>query len=174
MSSARYAIVLPHKLSGRAEKRLLNRARACPFCGKPLDATRRLFTAITDFWHRDLVAAHPPCAEQENKRINAGQEEARRRMTPACQLFTMDLIAAVIAAEDEMILHGRTGFADGQQRPATPAQWQPERGRLYEADELLPYPMRRPVPPDGYGPAPDPQAYWPQLSPGYSGQPGDC
>lgn len=108
MSSTRYAIVLPHKLSGRAEKRLLNRARACPFCGKPLDAARRLFTAITDFWHRDLVAAHPPCAEQENKRINAGQEEARRRMTPACQLFTMDLLAAVMAAEDELLLHGPT------------------------------------------------------------------
>jgi hypothetical protein len=113
MGESRYAIVLPHKLSGRAEKRLLNRARRCAFCGEPLGAARRLFAAVTDFWRRDLVAAHPPCAEAENKRINAEQEEARRRMTPAHLLFTMDLLAAVMSAEDEMILHGRPAFASG-------------------------------------------------------------
>lgn len=113
MSSTRYAIVLPHKLSGRNEKRLLNRARACPFCGKPLDATRRLFTAITDHSHRDLVPAHPACAEAENKRIAAEQEERRRQMTPAHQLAILDLLAAVMRAEDEAILHGRPAFASG-------------------------------------------------------------
>lgn len=107
MAGTRYSIVLPHKVSGRADKRLLNRARSCTFCGKPLGSGRRLFRAYTGFMTYDLVAAHPACAEAENRRIDTERQEELRRMTPAHQLLALDLLAAVMRAEDETLLHGR-------------------------------------------------------------------
>jgi hypothetical protein len=109
VSGPRYAIILPHKLSGRREKRLLNRARSCEFCRKPLGADRRLLAAVTDLWHRDLVPAHPACAEAENRRIDAERKEERRRQAPARELFMLDQLAEMMRREDEAILYGRAG-----------------------------------------------------------------
>lgn len=102
----RYAIILPHKLSGREEKRLLNRARSCPFCGELLGGGRRLFTAVTSMYGRELVPAHPACAEAENRRIDARRQEESRRATPLHQLATLNLLAEVMRLEDEAILYG--------------------------------------------------------------------
>jgi len=81
----RYYNVFRHSPSGREEKRLLNRARSCGFCGEALGADRRLYRAYTALMAFDLVPAHPACGDSEPQKIEARRaaEEAERAAWPA-------------------------------------------------------------------------------------------
>lgn len=106
----RYCNVFRHSPSGREEKRLLNRARSCGFCGQPLGTDRRLYRAYTGLTAFELVPAHPACGDSEPERIDARRqaEEARRAARSAA-------FAAEMSARSRLAV---VTFAPPSVRPA--------------------------------------------------------
>jgi hypothetical protein len=97
----RYCNLFRHRVSGRAERRLLNRAASCALCGQPMTrGDRWLYRAYTGFMEFGLIAAHPSCADAEVKLI--GQRLAEELARPATPEALM-LLAAVIEAEERIM-----------------------------------------------------------------------
>lgn len=94
--------------SGRAERRLLNRARACGLCRKPLGAERALYEtqAVSASYalNHDLIIAHPTCADalaEENTARLRRQTESLSRL--ATQVNAGRLIAQTMPVSRSLI-----------------------------------------------------------------------
>lgn len=102
MADRELSMLFRHRVSGRAERRLLNRAARCELCGKPMEARDRwLYRAYSGFSDTSLIAAHPPCADAEVKRIG---ERHRAELAKPLAPQTAMLLAVMMAEEDRMIL----------------------------------------------------------------------
>ena len=68
-STRRYWNVFRQSPSGRNQKRILNRAATCPLCGNPLGTNRALYRAYTSHSGYEMIAAHPPCADNHMQQL---------------------------------------------------------------------------------------------------------
>jgi hypothetical protein len=91
VSGARYCDVFRHPVSGRAQKRLLNRAPSCHLCGGRLGTDRALFCAYAGFMACELIAAHPACAAGEARAIAARRTRALGACCPSCGTSVLSL-----------------------------------------------------------------------------------
>jgi hypothetical protein len=91
VSEARYCDVFRHRVSGRAQKRLLNRAVSCRLCGGRLGTDRALFRAYTGFMACELIPAHPACAGAEAREIRERRANALGTCCPSCGAGILDL-----------------------------------------------------------------------------------
>jgi hypothetical protein len=66
----RYWNVFRRTPSGRDQKRILNRAVACPLCSKPLGTDRALYCAYTGSIDHEFIAAHPGCADEHMRQLS--------------------------------------------------------------------------------------------------------
>lgn len=93
MREARYCDVFRHPVSGRTQKRLLNRAPSCRLCGGRLGADRGLFRAYTGFMACELITAHPACAASEAREIRERRAKALGTCCPSCGTGILSLPA---------------------------------------------------------------------------------
>lgn len=111
-TAKRYYNVFRHKVSGRDQRRVLNRAVSCGFCGGSLGTDRRLYRAHTGHTAFDLIAAHPACGDSEPERI-----EARRQDEEAERAARSARFSAEASARSRLAV---VTFAPPSVRPAAP------------------------------------------------------
>lgn len=79
--------------SGRAQKRFLNRARSCGLCGNALGGDRALYETSTGFYvpERDLLAAHPACVADQERRDAERSRALSERICAASERYAAEM-----------------------------------------------------------------------------------